>query len=260
MTDNKDKKIVSTGFPSTGFPAVSNLGFPAKATGFPASTGFSVLSADEDEVDTDEPQPGKAPRDVKYFEGVNKLNKTETKYAWTEFGGERLATYEDDGSGYITRVIERASKKTGVYFKITELLTKDADGYGTIDWRIELGTVMRRKPAKQKFEEAWSDSILESVRSVIADGENVSAAARKLAEELGVSFSTMRANIWVADKWSRGETTTFLPHRTMIKPIFNLMCELGKEEETLEALIGYSKAVKKPSSYVEEIMEEHGLM
>lgn len=267
MAENLDKKTM--GFPSVqGFPAPASKGFPAPTTGFPAiggfaSSGFPSLQAEdieEEDNGKDEPKAGTIPKNVRFFEGVNRLNKTETKYAWEEFGGERLATYEEDGSGFITRVIERASKKTGVYFKLTERLTKDADGYGSIDWRIELGAVVRRKPPKQEFQTEWGDAILASVRKVVADGVNVSAAARELAESLDVSFSTMRANLWVADKWSRGETTTFLPHRFMIRPIFELMCELGKKQETLQALIGYSKSVKKPSTFVVEILEENGIM
>ena len=259
MADNYDKNEVQK---TMGFPSIQ--GFPAPTSGFPAmggfpNSGFPTLQAEE-EPDKDEPKAGTTPKNVRYFEGVNKLNKTETKYAWDEFGGERLATYEEDGSGFITRIIERASKKTGVYFKLVERLTKDADGYGTIDWRIDLGAVVRRKPPKQQFQESWSGPILASVREVIVDGTNVSAASRALAESLDVSFSTMRANLWVADKWSRGETTTFLPHRSMIRPIFELMCELGKKDETLEALVGYSEAVKKPSAFVVEILKEHGLM
>lgn len=275
MADNLDKNVQKMGFPAAqvqGFPAPSK-GFPAPATGFPAiggfaSSGFPSLQAEDIEEDVDnvtavddgEPKAGTVPKNVRFFEGVNRLNKTETKYAWEEFGGERLATYEEDGSGFITRIIERASKKTGVYFKLTERLIKDAEGYGSIEWRIELGAVVRRKPPKQEFQTAWGDDILASVRKVVAEGANVSTAARELAEALDVSFSTMRANLWVADKWSRGETTTFLPHRSMIRPIFELMCELGKKQETLQALIGYSKSVKKPSTFVVEILKENGVM
>lgn len=270
MAENNER----SGFPSLGFPA--SQGFPAQqgfptASGFPAMGGFpstTVTSNDENnkaeteaaKVVVDEPKAGTPPKNVRYFEGTTKLNKTETKHAWNEFGGERLATYEKDGSSFITRIIERESKKSGVYFKLEERLTRDADGYGVIAWRIDLGSIVRRRPPKQKFQEAWRDSILAKVREVVADGVGVAAASRSLAEELGVSFSTMRANLWVADKWSRGETTTFLPHRSMIRSIFELMCELGKEKETLQSLVAYSKAVKKPSEYVAEILREYDLM
>lgn len=256
------------GFPAAGFPAVG--GFPS--SGFPAVTADAADDAEDyDEMDNtpeemeqttqdNGPKEGTAPRNVKYYEGVNKLNKTSTNRAWQEFGGDRLAAFENDGSAYIIRTIERASKKTGVYFKLTERLSKDVEGYGVIAWRIELGAVVRRKPAKQKFDEAWGGAILAKVRAVVADGVGVAAASRQLADELGVSFSTMRANLWVADKWSRGETTTFLPHRSMIRPIFELMCELGKRDETLTSMVAYSKAVRKPSEYVVEILRENGLM
>ena len=160
MVENLDKKTM--GFPSVqGFPAPASKGFPAPATGFPAiggfvSSGFPSLQAEdieEEDNGKDEPKAGTIPKNVRFFEGVNRLNKTETKYAWEEFGGERLATYEEDGRGFITRIIEIASKNTGVYFK-HRASTKDVDGYGSIDWRIEQ-CVVRRKPPKQEFQTEW---------------------------------------------------------------------------------------------------------
>ena len=200
-----------------------------------------------------EPKKGKVTY-AKYFDGMTKLNKTDTNNEWKEFGGDGLATVEKDGSAYITRIIERESKKSNIKFELVERLTKDADGYGVISWRLDLGA-KARKLSKQKFDDAWHDAILSKVRAVVADGEGVASASRKLAEELGVSFSTMRANLWVADKWSRGETTTFLPHRSMIKPIFNLMCELGKKEQVLASMVAYSKAVPKPSAFIVAILK-----
>lgn len=250
---------VKSGFPaSMGFPATT--GFPQQggqlsSKGFPAMDLADASAAAEA---SDGAKEGNIPKNVKYFDGITKLNKTDTSNSWKEFGGERLATYEPDGSAYITRIIERESKKSGVYFKVVERLTKDADGYGVIAWRIDLGAVARRKPTKQKFEDSWHDAILLKVKAVVADGEGVASAARKLADELGVSFSTMRANLWVADKWSRGEMTTFLPHRSMIKSIFGLLCDLGKREETLASMEAYCKAVSKPSEFVLEIMRENG--
>jgi hypothetical protein len=204
-----------------------------------------------------EPKKGRAPKDGKYFDGQTKLNKTDTNNAWKEFGGDRLATVEKDGSTYITRIIERESKKNNVCFKLVERLTKYADGYGDISWRIDLG-VMGRKPPKQKFDESWHDAILVKVREVVTDDVGVGVAAKSLADELGVSFSTMRGNLWVADKWSKGETTTFLPHRSMIKPIFNLLCELGKKEQVLASMVAYSKAVPKPSEFIVIVLKENG--
>lgn len=289
MVDNNEKG----GFPTGGFPA--SQGFPtqkgfsvAPATGFPAmggfpSSGFPSMKAEETVEETvnntaedkaketakntakdttnhveDGPKAGNVPKNVKYFDGMTKLNKTDTNNTWKEFGGDRLATVEKDGSAFITRIVERESKKSGVYFKLVERLTRDADGYGVIAWRIDLGAVARRKPSKQKFDESWHDSILVKVREVVADGVPVATASKQLSAELGVSFSTMRANLWVADKWAKGETTTFLPHRSMIKSIFNLLCELGKKEETLASLEAYCKAVVKPSEFVLDIMKANG--
>ena len=75
-----------------------------------------------------------------------------------------------------------------MYFKLIERLTKDADGYGSIDWRIELGAVGAVSHLKE-FQETWRDPILASVREVVADGL-MYLALRKLAESLDVPFST----------------------------------------------------------------------
>lgn len=207
----------------------------------------------------DEAKRGLVPRDVKYYDGVTKLNKTETNNAWKEFGGDSLATVEKDGSAFITRIIERESKKSNISVKFVECLTKYADGYGDISWRIDLGAIAR-KPPKQKFDESWHDAILAKVRAVVTDGAGVGATAKSLADELGVSYNSMRGNLWVADKWAKGETTTFLPYRSMIKPIFNLLCELGKKEQVLASMIAYSKAVPKPSEHIVVILKENGFI
>ncbi|MBC2457171.1 hypothetical protein [Clostridium beijerinckii] len=206
----------------------------------------------------EEAKRGRVTKDVRYYDGETKLNKTETNNAWEEFGGDRLATVEKDGSSFITRIIERESKKNNVHFEYVERLTKYADGYGVIAWRIDLRTAAASRPPKRKFEGAWHDAILAKVREVVVDGISIGNASRSLATELGVSFSSTRTYLWVVGKWSRGETATFLPHRSMIKPIFNLLCELGKKEQVLASMVAYSKAVTKPDKHIIEILKENG--
>lgn len=234
----------------TGFPKVE--GFPPIPEGFPVLSFPDMLQDDGQAV----PKEGTAPKNVKFFEGVTRLNKGETGYAWNEFGGDKMAAPDGDRS-FITRIIEHESKKNGVRIKLVERLTREADGYGSISWRLDIGAVARRKPPKNPFDVAWHPFILDKVRDVVANGMTVAAASKALADELGVSFSTIRANLWVADKWARGESTSFLPNRSMIKPIFELLCELGKKDKALESLAAYCKEVKKPSEYVLAVLGEH---
>jgi hypothetical protein len=182
----------------------------------------------------------------KTLTGDGKLNKTATAYAWKEFGGDAAAVFEEDGDAYITRVIERESKKSGDYFKLVEKLTRGANGYGSVAWTLTIGAVARRNPPKQLFDTHWEPVILRKVREVVAEGAPVTATSKALARELGVSYGVIRANVWVADKWARGVYTTFLPHRAMIRPIFDLLCELGKGSEALSAIRAYVTQASKP--------------
>lgn len=202
-------------------------------------------------------QAGKAPKTPRFYEGSVKLNKSGTKDAWTEFGGDKLAVFEPDGSAYILRVIERESRKNlGIYFKLVEKLIRKVDGYGSIAWRLDLGAVVCHKPTMNKFDEAWAPAILNKVHEVVVNGVPSYTASKALADELGVSFRTMRANLWIADKWARGETSSFLPHRSMIRPIFDLLCELGKKDMALSSMRAYCTQVTKPSEHVLTILRE----
>lgn len=241
MSGEKEKTFpVSTGF--GGFPAIK--GFPS-VSGFPAETPANI------------PKEGKAPKNLKFFEGSDKLNKTETRYAWREFGGDKIAVFESDGRAYVTRIIERESKKSGAYFKLTEKLVRDGTGHGILSWRLELGAVVRRKPAKTKFDEGWKGAILARVRAIAFGSSTVTSASKDLAEELGVSYSTVRATLWVSDKWIKGERSAFLPHKYMIRPIFDLLCELGKKEQVLSSLKTYCAETTKPSKIVLDLLDDH---
>jgi hypothetical protein len=229
------------GFPEGGFPL----------TEFPA---MSLM----DQTQADIPKEGAIPRNVRFYEGTSRLNKSEMNYAWKEFGGDSHAVTENDGSSYITRIIERESKKNGVYFKLTERLVRAMDGYGTIVWRVEFGAIVRRRSAKAKFEELWAPNILNKVRDVVIGGVAVSVASKELAASLGVPFSTIRANLWVANKWAKGETTTFLPHRSMIESIFDLLVDLGFKDQTIQSMKGYCSEVPKPSEHVLAVLRKCG--
>jgi hypothetical protein len=181
----------------------------------------------------------------KTFQGVDKLNKTNTAYAWKEFGGDAAAVFIEGGGAYIVREIARESKKSGGYFKLVEKLERVAGGAGTISWTLTTGAVARRKPTQHKFDVSWKPAILRKIREVVSDGAAVTASSKALARELDVPYSTLRANIWVADRWARGASTTFLPHREMIRPIFDLLCELGKKQNALSAIKAYPGGASK---------------
>ena len=207
----------------------------------------------------DEEQPHKRNVD-KVFEGLLKLNKTDTVAVWKEFGGEPLAVLEPDGNAYILRKIEYETRKKGqqggIRFILSEKLTRNKKGYGFISWQLTIGSITRRKPPKIKFQENWSEPILKKVRDVIENGTVVTTAAKILADDLGIPYSTIRANLWVANKWAKGEATSFLPHRSMIRPIFDLLCELGKRDMVLISLSWHCTAVKKPAESVLAILNE----
>ena len=207
--------------------------------------------------DTATTKMGKAPKTPVLYEGATNLNKSTTNAKWKEFGGDNSAVDETDGSKSITRIVEHESKTNKVSMKLTEKLTRNIDGYGTILWQLSVGATAGRSPAKNKYDENWQPSILAKIREVVADGVTVLAASKALANELGISHNTIRANIWVADKWAKGETVTFLPHRSLVKPICDLLCELGKKDMMLASLNAYCAAVENPNKSVTDVLDEY---
>ena len=190
------------------------------------------------------------------MEGSTALNKRDTSSEWAVFGGNKEAITGADGSLFIGRVIERTSKADGLAFRLTEKLIKYADGYGKLDWKYEYVAVARRNPAKVGFSPDWQQGLLVAIRKVV-EGAPVSATIKKLGEELSIPYKSLRPSVWTASKWAKGETTSFLPHRSMVRPIFELLCEMGKKDEALASLTGYCSVVPKPSASVLEVLSEY---
>jgi hypothetical protein len=192
----------------------------------------------------------------KHYRGTTRLNKKEVNEMWVEFKGDVEGIHDLDGSAVVKRTIERMSRKDGLYCNFVEKLTRNANGYGSISWSIEIGFVKRRNPPKNKFDPAWQAAILAKIREIVVNDAPVHASCKALGKELGVSFPTIRANLWVADKWARGISSNFLPHRSMIRPIYDLLCELGKKDMVLSSLSAYTAGTKKASKHVLDILNE----
>ncbi|GHU95984.1 hypothetical protein FACS1894208_09790 [Clostridia bacterium] len=255
---------VTAGFPNVGFPstaptadpAVTKPKAPAKSD-TPAKRAQSTKPSTAIKVVTPAEALLASAKKAKAYDGVQKLTKAETVSAWKEFGGDPLAVYESDGSARIIRVIARESKKSGGSFNLTETLTRELDGHGNISWRLVTGVIAKRKAPTQKFDENWETAILQKVREVVVGGAPVFSTAKALAAELGVSFSVVRANLWTAEKWARGEAPSFLPHRSMIRPIVALLCELGKRDEVIASLTAYCNSTTKPSVFVTAVLDDY---
>lgn len=153
-------------------------------------TDSTAPTSSSDSLDVKSPQKrANKPKAEQVFEGETSLTKAETVSAWAEFGGDKLAVFEEDGSATILRETERQAKKTGVCFKLTEQIARDIKGRSVISWKLEVKTgIRRRKPTQKRFQAEWQEPILAKIREVENYPDVVSV--EQLQEMLSVGKNT----------------------------------------------------------------------